>query len=139
MSDCLQPHELQHARPPCPTPTPGAYPNSCPLSRWCHPTISSFVSPSPPALSIRVFSYESALCTRWPKYWSFSFNIPSETLNKELIFHWGKKKTFIKNNRNPKPGCKINHQVKQYSEFWKLGLQCAMVRRIKKQKKTGEI
>ena len=88
-------------------------------------------SPSPPALSIRVFSNESALCTRWPKYWSFSFNIPSETLNKELIFHWGKKKTFIKNNRNPKPGCKVNHQVKQYSEFWKLGWQCAVVRRIK--------
>ena len=43
MSDSLRPHELQHARPPCPSPTPGAYPNSCPLSRWCHPTISSSV------------------------------------------------------------------------------------------------
>ena len=41
MSDSLQPHELQYARPPCPFPTPGAYPNSRPLSRWCHPTISS--------------------------------------------------------------------------------------------------
>ena len=45
MSDSLQPHELQHARPPCPTPTPGAHPNSCPLSRWCRPTISSSVIP----------------------------------------------------------------------------------------------
>ena len=45
MSDSLQPHELQRARPPCPTPTPGNYPNSCPLSRWCHPTISSSVIP----------------------------------------------------------------------------------------------
>ena len=45
VSDCLQPHELQHARPPCPSPTPGVYPNSCPLSRWCHPTISSSVVP----------------------------------------------------------------------------------------------
>ena len=45
MSDCLQPHELQHTRPPCPSPTPGVYPNSCPLSRWCHPTISSSVIP----------------------------------------------------------------------------------------------
>ena len=44
-SDSLQPHELQHARPPCPSPTPGAYPNSCPLSQWCHPTISSSVIP----------------------------------------------------------------------------------------------
>ena len=43
MSNSLQPHESQHTRPPCPSPTPGVYPNSCPLSRWCHPTISSCV------------------------------------------------------------------------------------------------
>ena len=43
MSNSLQPHEPQHARLPCPSPTPGVYPNSCPLSRWCHPTISSSV------------------------------------------------------------------------------------------------
>ena len=43
MSDSLQPHGLQHARPPCPLPTPGIYSNSCPSSRWCHPTISSSV------------------------------------------------------------------------------------------------
>ena len=41
----LQPHGLQHARPPCPSPTPGVYSNDCPLSRWCHPTISSSVVP----------------------------------------------------------------------------------------------
>ena len=41
----LQPHELQHARPPCPSPTPGVHPNSCPLSQWCHPAISSSVIP----------------------------------------------------------------------------------------------
>ena len=45
VSDSLQPHELRHARPPCPSPTPGTYPNSCPLSRWCHPAISSSVVP----------------------------------------------------------------------------------------------
>ena len=43
MSDSLQPHGLQHTRPPCPSPTPRAYPNSCPLSRWWHPTISCSV------------------------------------------------------------------------------------------------
>ena len=43
MSNTLWPHELQHARPPCPSPTPGVYPNSCPSSRWCHPAISSSV------------------------------------------------------------------------------------------------
>ena len=45
MSDSLQPHELQHARPPCPSPTPGIYSNSCPLSQWCHTAISSSVIP----------------------------------------------------------------------------------------------
>ena len=45
MSDSLQPHGLQHARPPCPSPTPGVYPDSCPLSWWCHLTISSPVIP----------------------------------------------------------------------------------------------
>ena len=43
VSDSLWPHGLQHARPPCPSPTPAVYPNSCPSSRWCHPTISSSV------------------------------------------------------------------------------------------------
>ena len=45
VSDSLRPHGLQHARLSCPSPTPGAYLNSCPLSRWCHPTISSSVVP----------------------------------------------------------------------------------------------
>ena len=45
MSDSLQPHESQHARPPCPSPTPGVHPNSCPSSQWCHPAISSSVIP----------------------------------------------------------------------------------------------
>ena len=45
VSNSLRPHGLQHARPPCPSPTPKAYPYSCPLSRWCHPTVSSSVIP----------------------------------------------------------------------------------------------
>ena len=45
VSDSLRPHEPQHARPPCPSPTPGIHPNPCPSSRWCHPTISSSVVP----------------------------------------------------------------------------------------------
>ena len=54
VSDSLRPIGMQHARPPCPSPTPGVYSNSCPLSRWCHPTISSSVVPfssSPQSLS----------------------------------------------------------------------------------------
>ena len=45
MSNSLEPHGLQHTRPPCPSATPGVYSNSCPLSRWCHPTISSSAVP----------------------------------------------------------------------------------------------
>ena len=45
MSNCLRPHELQHTRPPCPSPTPRVYSNSCPSHWWCHPTISSSVIP----------------------------------------------------------------------------------------------
>ena len=63
VSNFLWPHELQHARPPCPSPTPGVYSNSCPSSQWCHPAISSSVVPfsSLPSIppSIRVFSNES--------------------------------------------------------------------------------
>ena len=52
ISTSLWPHGLQHARPPCPSPTPGAYSDSFPLSWWCHPTISSSVIPSPPAFNL---------------------------------------------------------------------------------------
>ena len=78
MSDSLWPHELQHTRPPCPSPIPGVYPDSCLLSRWCHPTISScrpHLLLSSICPSIRVCSNGSALRIRWPKYWSFIFNI----------------------------------------------------------------
>ena len=78
VSDSLRPHEPQHTRPPCPSPTPGVNPNPCPLSRWCLcrlilcRTLLLLLSIFP---SIRVFSNESALCIRWPKNGSFSFYI----------------------------------------------------------------
>ena len=70
MSNSLQRHGLQHARLPCPSPTPRAYSNSCQLSQ-CRPF------PLLPSIfpSIRDFSNESVLCIRWLKYWSFSFSI----------------------------------------------------------------
>ena len=86
MSDSLQSHRLQHTRLPCPSPTPGAYSNSCPLSRWCHPNISSSVVPLLlPSIfpNIRVFSKESVLHIRLPKYWSFSISPSNE--HSELI------------------------------------------------------
>ena len=88
VSDSLRPHELKHSRPPCPSPTPGVKSNSCPLSRWCHQAISSccpllLLPPVPP--NIRVFSNESTLCMRWPKYWSFSFSISPSNEHPGLI------------------------------------------------------
>ena len=82
VSDSLRPHGLQHARPPCLSSTPRAYPNSCPFSQvmpsshliLCHPLL--LLPPIPP--SIRVFSSESTLRMRWPKYWSFSISPSSE-------------------------------------------------------------
>ena len=89
VSDSLRPHEPQHIRPPCPSPTPGA---TKPMSiDWvvpsnhlilCHPLLLL------PSIfpSIRVFSNESALHIRWPKCWSFSFNISSSNEHPGLIF-----------------------------------------------------
>ena len=83
-------HGLQHTRPPCPSPAPGVHPNSSPLSRRCHPTISSSVIPfsSCPSIfpNIRVFSNESALRIRWPKYCNFSFSISPFNECSGLIF-----------------------------------------------------
>ena len=78
VSDSLWPHESQHTRPPCPSPTPGVHSDLRPLSQWCHPAISSSVVPFsfyPQSLPASVFSNESTLRMRWPKYWSFSFSI----------------------------------------------------------------
>ena len=90
LSHSLRPHEPQHARPPCPSPTPGVHPNPCPLSQWCHPAISSSVIPfsSFQPFPVRVFSNESALRIRWPKHWSFSFNISPTNEHPGLIFNW---------------------------------------------------
>ena len=90
MSDSLQPHEPQHTRPPCPSPTPGVHPNPCPLIELvmpsnqlilCHPLLLL------PSIfpSIRVFSNESALRIRWPKDWRFSFNISPSNEHPGLI------------------------------------------------------
>ena len=76
MSDSLWPHGLQHARPPGPSLTPGVYPNSCPLSQWCHPIISSLSSPTFNLPDQRLFKWVSS-SHQVPKYWSFSYSISS--------------------------------------------------------------
>ena len=81
MSDSLRPHESQHARPPCPSPTPGVHSSSTsiesvlPSNYLILCRLLFILLPIPP--SIRVFSNESTLHIRWPKYWSFSFSISS--------------------------------------------------------------
>ena len=89
VSDSLLSHEAQHIRPPCPSQTRGVYPNTCSPSRWCHPAISSSVVPfsscPPIPPSIRVFSNESTLRMRWPKYWSFNFSISPSNEHPGLI------------------------------------------------------
>ena len=89
MSDSLQPHGLQHPMLPYPSPSPGAYSNSGPLS-WVMPSNHLILCHSLLLLpsvfpSIRVFTNESVLHTRWPKYWGFSFSISPSNENLGLI------------------------------------------------------
>ena len=86
MTHSLRPGGLQHSSLPCPSPVPGVYSNSCPLSPsnhliLCHPLLL----PTSIFPSTRVFSNESALCTRWPKYGSFSFRISPSNEHPGLI------------------------------------------------------
>ena len=81
MYSSLWPHELQHTRLSCPLLSPWVCSNSYPLSWWTHPTISSSVTPfssCPQSFPASGFPNESALCIRWPKYWSFSISLSSE-------------------------------------------------------------
>ena len=89
VSNSLWPHEPQHARPSCLSPTPRVYLNPCPLSLWCHPSISSsvipFSSPLNPTQHQESVSKESVFHIKWPKYWSFSFSISPSYEYSELI------------------------------------------------------
>ena len=89
MSDFLWPHKSQHARPPCPIPTPGVHINSCASSPWCHPTISSSVIPfssCPESLPASgSFPVSQLFHMRWPKYWSFSLMISPSNEHPGLV------------------------------------------------------
>ena len=86
VSDSLQVHESQHARPPCPSPTPEVYSSSASIESVMpssHLILCLLLPPIPP--SIRVFSNESALRMRWPKYWSFRFSMSPSSAHPGLI------------------------------------------------------
>ena len=91
VSDSWRSHGLQHIRLPCPSLSPKVCSNSCPLSQWCHPAVSSTVHRHPLLLlpsifsSIKVFSNELDLHMRWPKYWNFSFSIRTSNEYSGLI------------------------------------------------------
>ena len=86
VSNSLRPHESQHARPPCPSPTPGVYPNSCPWSWWCHSAVSVVpFSSCPQSLPASESFPMRTLRMRWPKYWSFSFSISPSNEHPGLI------------------------------------------------------
>ena len=128
MSDSLRPHGLQHARLPCPSPTPGAYSNSCPSHRWCHPTISSSVVP----FSSRFQSFPSGsfpisrfFASGGQSIVSFSFNIsPSNEYSGLISFRidrldllavQGTLKSLLQHHSFPqtalsRPGILLKHQ-----------------------------
>ena len=133
--DSLRPHGLQHARPPCPSPTPGVYSNSCPLTPsnhliLCHPLLL------PPSIfpSIRVFLKESVLHIRWPKYWSFSFNIsPSKEYSGLISFRmaWldllavqGTLKSLLQHHSSKAPILRCSAffivQLTSIHDYWKI-------------------
>ena len=119
MSHSLRPHEPQHARPPCPSPTPRVYPNPCPLSRWCHPAISPSVVPfsscpqSFPASgsfqisqlfasggqSIGVSASTSVLPKKsqgwFPSEWTGWISLQSKGLSRSLLQHHSSKASIL--------------------------------------------
>ena len=121
MSDSLWPHELQHARPPCPSPTPGVHPNWCASSRWCHPAISSSVIPfsscpqSLPALE----SFPMSQLLIWG----------GQSIGVSALASFLPKNTQDWSQRRPIPwyddlNYKINFQLSMPLSSWRLCISC---------------
>ena len=122
--DSLQSHELQHTRPPCPSPTPGVHSNFMSIQSVMPSSHLILCRPLfllPPILpSIRVFSNESTLCMRWPKYWSFSFSIiPSKAIPGLISFRmdWLDLLVLVYGSgNNPFPGSATHSQALDTSQ-----------------------
>ena len=107
VSDSLRPHELQHARPPCPSPTPGVHSDSRPSSWRCHPAISSSVIP------FSIFSNESTLRMRWPKYLPL---VNSTALNIVVILSFSHVQLCDPMNCNT-PGSPVLHCLPEFAQI----------------------
>ena len=118
---------LQHARLPCPSPSPGVCSNSCPLSQWCRPShlcpLLLFLPSIVP--SIRVFFNESALRIMWPKYWSFNFSPSNEYSGLisfrtdwfDLLAIWGTLKSLLQHHSS-KASILLKHYSHSLSTCW---------------------
>ena len=143
VSDSLRPHEPQHARPPCPSRTPGIHPNPHPSSRWCHTTISSSVVPfsscpqSFPAPGS--FPWVSSSHIRWPKYRSFSFNISPSSEHQDWSLGWtgwislqskGLSRVFSNTTvqKHQFFGTQLSSQSNSHIHTWPLGKTTALTR-----------
>ena len=120
VSDSLQPHGLQHARPPCPSPNSRVYPNSCPLSWSCYPTILSSVVPFSSCLQSFAASGSfqiRILHIRWPKYWHFSFSISPSNEHPGLISLLSKGLSRVFSNTTVQKHQFFCAQLSLYSNF----------------------
>ena len=129
VSDSLWPHGLQHARLPYQSPTPVVCSNSCPLSWRCHPTISYPLSPPSPPLNLSQYQdlfHKSALCIRWPKFWSFSFSInPSDEYSGLISFRTDWFDLFEiqgTNSQESSPTPQFKRSIFQHSAFFTVQL-----------------
>ena len=123
MSNFLWPHGLQHARPPWPSLTPGAYSNSCPLSQWCHPTISSSVVPFSSCLQ----SFPASGSFRMSQFWGVPHNETGvlTSLNKHELWRIIRRNSRIyprfppqlEKNHETSPSPQDEHQVAKVLEF----------------------
>ena len=146
VSDSLRPHESQHVRPRCPSPTPGVHPNPCPLN-WLTPS-NHLILCRPLLLlpsifpSIRVFSNASVLLIKWPKYWSFSFSISHSNEYSRMIsvrMDWldllavqGTLKSLLQHHSSkaPIPQCSVFLIVQLSHPYMTTGKNTALARQI---------
>ena len=121
----LRPHELKHARLPCLSLSPGVWSNSCPLNLRCHTTsVSPFSSCLQSLPASGFFPNELALHIRWPKYWSFNFNIgPSNEYSGLISFRidWSPYSPRDSQESSPTPQSETNNS--SVLEYWS-GLTC---------------